>query len=133
MEVRMRSSHRLRAGIAVGTLALALAGPACSKYGGGGGTKTSNPPGGGGGGGVTVNQTNFKFGPSDPSVASGGSIKIVNASNTTHTFTVTGQNIDVVLDGGKSQSVAISLPAGTYQFECRFHVGLGMKGTLTVT
>jgi plastocyanin len=112
-------------------LSVALVGAACSKYGGGGGVASS--PTAGGGGGVTVNQTNFKFGPSNPSVASGGSIKIVNASNTSHTFTVTGQNIDVVLNGGKSQSVTVSLPAGTYPFECRFHAGLGMKGTLTVT
>ena len=34
---------------------------------------------------------------------------------------------------GQSQNVTINLAPGTYQFICRFHVGLGMKGTLTVT
>jgi len=38
-----------------------------------------------------------------------------------------------VNQGGKSATVKIDLPAGTYPFICTFHVGSGMKGTLTVT
>jgi plastocyanin len=59
---------------------------------------------------------------------------VKNSNPTTpHTFTVTGQSIDITNDAGQSQTVTINLPAGTYPFICRFHQGLGMKGTLTVT
>jgi len=50
-----------------------------------------------------------------------------------HTFTITGKGIDVVNSPGQSQNVTINLAPGTYQFICRFHVSLGMRGTLTVT
>ena len=84
---------------------------------GGGGTTT-----GGGGGGTstdTISQANYSFTPSRPSVKSGD--------------TVTGQNIDVTVQPGKSAKVKVDLPAGTYPFVCTFHESLGMTGTLTVS
>ena len=44
-----------------------------------------------------------------------------------------GKGIDLVNAAGQSQTVAISLAPGTYTFICRFHVGSGMQGTLTVS
>jgi plastocyanin len=104
-------------------------------YGGGG--YGSGGGGGGGGGGasaMTVTQANYQFTPSTFSVASGDTITVTNSTpGTPHTFTVTGQTIDVTVSPASSQDVTIDLPAGTYPFVCRFHQASGMTGTLTVT
>jgi len=97
----------------------------------GGGTTTS------GGSGATstdtISEVNYTFNPSKPLVKSGSAITIKNTTtDTPHNFTVTGQNIDVTLQPGKSAKVKIDLPPGTYPFFCSFHQSLGMTGTLTV-
>ena len=63
----------------------------------------------------------------------GDTIAIDDVSSISHTFTIDGQNIDVVNGAGQGQTVTLSLAPGTYKFICRFHVGAGMQGTLTVT
>jgi plastocyanin len=73
------------------------------------------------------------FSPTSLSVKQGVTIMVSDVGTTQHTFTITGKGIDVVNNPGQTQSVAINLAPGTYQFICRFHVGFGMKGTLTVT
>jgi plastocyanin len=85
--------------------------------------------------GVTLQQGagGFVFAPTTLTVTKGESINVTNVGTVAHTFTITGKGIDVVNNPGQSQQVAITLPPGTYQFICRFHVSLGMKGTLTVT
>jgi plastocyanin len=102
-------------------------------YGSGGG---SGSGGGDGGGPVTgsVVAANYAFTPSNVTVASGASIEVKNSTpQTPHTFTVTGEDIDVALDPQSTSKVTIDLPPGTYAFECRYHAGSGMKGTLIVT
>ena len=98
----------------------------------GGGTTTTS----GGGGGTptdTISEANYSFTPSKPSVKSSTTVTIKNTTtDTPHNFTVTGQNIDVTLQPGKSAKVKIDLPPGTYPFFCSFHQSLGMTGTLTV-
>jgi plastocyanin len=98
----------------------------------GGGTTTTS----GGGGGTptdTISEANYSFTPSKPSVKSGTTVTLKNTTtDTPHNFTVTGQNIDVTLQPGKSAKVKIDLPPGTYPFFCSFHQSLGMTGTLTV-
>jgi plastocyanin len=110
---------------------------ASSTSGGGGGYGSGGGGGGGGGGGasaMTVTQANYQFSPSKFSVASGDTITVTNSTpGTPHTFTVTGQAIDVTVSPASSQDVTIDLPAGTYPFVCRFHQASGMTGTLTVT
>ncbi|MDP9231856.1 MAG: cupredoxin domain-containing protein [Actinomycetota bacterium] len=74
------------------------------------------------------------FSPTTLTVPQGQTITISNVSpSTTHTFTVTGQTIDLTNQGGQSQQLTIDLPPGTYPFICRFHVSQGMKGTLIVS
>ncbi len=73
------------------------------------------------------------FTPTTVTVPHGSTITVNNSSSIPHTFTVSGQGIDVTNPGGSSQAVTIDLPAGTYPFICRFHVSSGMKGTLVVT
>ena len=76
----------------------------------------------------------FVFSPTTLTVTQGQTINISNVSpSTPHTFTVTGQTIDLTNQGGQSQQLTIDLPPGTYPFVCRFHVSSGMQGTLTVT
>jgi plastocyanin len=117
------------------TEASSTSGGGSGGYGGGG--YGSGGGGGGGGGGasaMTVTQANYQFSPSTFSVASGDTITVTNSTpGTPHTFTVTGQTIDVTVSPASSQDVTIDLPAGTYPFVCRFHQASGMTGTLTVT
>jgi plastocyanin len=65
-------------------------------------------------------------------VTQGQTIKLVNVSDAAHTFTVTGQGIDIETLPGKTAKVTIDLPPGTYPFVCHFHESMGMKGTLVV-
>lgn len=103
-----------------------------SGYTGGGGY------GGGGGGGMTATTVmegpgnSFTFSPSTLTVKQGDTITLDNVSDTPHTFTVTGQSIDVETQPGKTAQVTIDLPPGTYPFVCRFHESMGMTGTLVV-
>lgn len=74
----------------------------------------------------------FTFSPSTVTVHQGQTITLTNVSDTAHTFTVTGQGIDIETMPGKTDTVTIDLPPGTYPFVCRFHESMGMKGTLMV-
>jgi plastocyanin len=87
------------------------------------------------GGTVTVREgpgNGYTFAPSTVKVNLGQTITVDNVSQVPHTFTVTGQGIDVETQPGKTSQITIDLPAGTYPFFCRFHVSLGMKGKLVV-
>jgi len=145
-----------RRGLLLGFVVLALVGAACGKSatasenGGGSsgsgtstgssGTSGSNGYGGGGGGGGAMMATTvlegpdngFTFSPSTVTVHQGQTITLTNVSDTPHTFTVTGQGIDIETMPGKTDKVTIDLPPGTYPFVCRFHESMGMKGTLVV-
>jgi len=70
--------------------------------------------------------------PSTITVKRGTTLELDNVSNTAHTFTVTGQNIDVETQPGQTSQVTIDLAPGSYPFFCRFHQSLGMTGTLVV-
>ena len=98
-------------------------------YGSGGGTVGVSPSQ------VQVQQGvgGLVFSPSKISVTRGTQIVVADPGSFQHTFTIAGQGIDVVNDPGQFQTVAITIPAGTYTFVCRFHQAQGMKGTLTVT
>jgi plastocyanin len=118
---------------------LALVGVACSKSASPSinpaatsppGSSTSPSPAG-----ATVQQGagGLVFSPTTLTAKMGESITVANVGSASHTFTITGKGIDVVNSPGQSQSVTIDLAPGTYEFICRFHVSLGMTGTLTVT
>jgi plastocyanin len=107
-----------------------LVGAACSS-----GNSSSSTASGGGS--TTLEQgpsDQLVFSPTSITVAKGTSITVKNVSSSTaHTFTVTGQGIDITNQAGESKNVTIDLPPGTYPFVCTFHESQGMKGTLTVT
>ncbi len=151
-----------RRGLLLGFVVLALVGAACGKSAtasesgrsssgsrsgtgtGSSGTSGSNGSGGSGGygaggGGAMMATTvlegpdnGFTFSPSTVTVHQGRTITLTNVSDTVHTFTVTGQGIDIETMPGKTDTVTIDLPPGTYPFVCRFHESMGMKGTLVV-
>ena len=146
-----------RRGLLLGFVVLALVGAACgnsataserggssSGSGSGTGTGSSGTTGinggyGAGGGGAMMATTvlegpdnGFTFSPSTVTVHQGQTITLTNVSDTAHTFTVTGQGIDIETMPGKTDTVTIDLPPGTYPFVCRFHESMGMKGTLVV-
>ncbi|MDP9329945.1 MAG: cupredoxin domain-containing protein [Actinomycetota bacterium] len=73
------------------------------------------------------------FDPATFSVKTGDTITVSNVGSVQHTFTITGEDVDVTNSPGASQDVTIDLAPGTYPFICRFHQSSGMKGTLTVT
>jgi plastocyanin len=103
-------------------------------YGGGGGGGQS--PSAGPAASATVKQGaggQLAFTPATLTVKQGDTIEIDDVASIPHTFTIDGQGVDVVNEGGQKQAVDITLAPGTYTFICRFHVSLGMKGTLTVT
>jgi plastocyanin len=84
---------------------------------------------------VTVREgpgNGYTFAPSTVTVNRGQLITVDNVSQAPHTFTVTGHGIDVETQSGKTSQITIDLPPGSYPFICRFHVSLGMKGTLVV-
>jgi plastocyanin len=131
---RIRSSRRVRAltGLA---LLVALAGVGCSKS-----STPSATPGTPTTGGAAATKTivqgangQLVFFPSSVSVKTGSTLTIQNVGSVPHTFTISGQGVDVTNDTGQTHQVTLSLSPGTYPFICRFHESSGMTGTLTVT
>jgi plastocyanin len=111
---------------------LGLAGVACSKGSTASATGSTSAPGGGG---ATLEQGAggaLVFSPTTLTVKQGTTITVTNVGSVAHTFTVTGQSIDVENQQGQSQQVAVDLAPGTYPFICRFHVSQGMTGTLII-
>jgi plastocyanin len=84
------------------------------------------------GGASALSAKDFAFTPTTLSVKSGGSVKFTNTGSVEHSFTVNGQSISKDVEAGESATIKVSLPAGTYQFHCKYHP-TQMKGTLTVS
>lgn len=80
---------------------------------------------------VEVELDDFYFGPTfvrgAPSKAY--TLKLKNAGDVVHTFTVDGFPVDVTVQPGATADATISLPgSGAVRFYCRFHAGQGMQG-----
>jgi plastocyanin len=136
---------RCRQGLLIGIVALALVAAACGRSASAsenGGTTAPTPthslsPSYG----MPPSNTktviegpgnSFSFMPSTINVKQGTTLTLKNVSDTAHTFTVTGQGIDVETQPGETSEVTIDLEPGSYPFICRFHESLGMIGTLVV-
>jgi plastocyanin len=81
-------------------------------------------------GGPTVKAVNFDFGPKRVSVTPGDSVTWKNVEGR-HTVTAKKGNFDQVISGDERVSRKFKKP-GTWRYICRFHVDLGMKGTVVV-
>lgn len=82
-----------------------------------------------------VDADNFFFSPSAlvGSASQTLTITVKNQGTAPHTFTIDGAGVDVEVLPGQEQDVTVTFPdSGSVGFYCRFHVGSGMKGQLTV-
>jgi plastocyanin len=100
--------------------------------------EATGPTGAGGGaaaGATEVTMTEYSFDPSDPSVASGDSLEVVNDGEIPHNLTVEGSDLATAdLEGGGSEDLTVDLDPGEYEIICSIadHAAQGMTGTLTV-
>lgn len=81
-----------------------------------------------------------KFTPDTLTASAGQVVKLTlkNVGATIHNFELKNAGIpkdgSTDVTGGQIKNITFTAPApGTYTFDCKYHVALGMKGTLTVT
>jgi plastocyanin len=82
-----------------------------------------------------ISMTEYSFDPSDPTVASGDSLEVVNDGELPHNLTVEDTDLATSdLDAGGSEELTVDLDPGDYEFICTIgdHAAQGMTGTLTV-
>ena len=81
----------------------------------------------------------YRFAPDAVSIQQGSTIQLTNAGDVEHNLTVDSQNVVIYAGVGQSSSAQISLPPGSYTFQCtiveagKTHGSQGRKGTLVVT
>ena len=82
---------------------------------------------------LEIEADNFYF---EPTVIKGKpgqrlTLTIKNSSSTEHNFTVKSQHVNKDLNGGKTETVTVTLPSsGTISFFCEYHRTSGMAGGL---
>lgn len=84
------------------------------------------------GNGVAVTAENFAFSPTSIPVEAGASVELTftNADDTQHSFTAEDLEVDLVVDGGGSDTATFTAPdSGEADFFCKFHES--MTGTIT--
>ena len=82
-----------------------------------------------------ITMTEYSFDPSDPTVAAGDTLDVVNDGEIPHNLTVEGADLATSdLEGGASEDLTVDLDPGEYEFICSIadHAAQGMTGTLTV-
>ena len=72
-----------------------------------------------------------RFSPSTVTIAVGDRVRVVNDDTSHHTFTDAGVFDSGDLGPSTSYSYRFTR-AGTFDFVCSYHQGVGMKGTVTV-
>jgi plastocyanin len=96
------------------------------------------------GGGATVNvvakDMRFALRPKGVSQASAGTITfvVINDDPMPHDFAIEVNGVEhktAMIDAGKTESLAVDLEPGTYQYRCTVtgHSLAGMRGTFTIT
>jgi len=79
---------------------------------------------------VDIEQDNFYFKKTFIKGTAGTvTVKLENEGNTQHSFTIDDQNIDEVVQPGKTKTVTVKLTDGQpVNFYCKFHRSSGMQG-----
>ncbi|MGZ4132890.1 MAG: cupredoxin domain-containing protein [Actinomycetota bacterium] len=81
---------------------------------------------------TSVELSNFDYTPGCVAATASDTLTLTNSSDTPHTFTVKGTDVNVSLDGGKTAEVALTgVQPGTYAVVCQYHPQ--MVGALKVT
>jgi len=99
-------------------------------------TTTSTVPVGNGNTTVTVNMVEYAFQLSLSTFPSGKVTFVINnKGNEVHNFAILGNKAGAQIAPGTSETWTVSLPAGTYNYQCDvpFHASFGMVGQFTVT
>ncbi len=97
---------------------------------------TSTVPVGNGNTTVTVNMVEYAFQLSLSTFPSGKVTFVINnKGNEVHNFAILGNKAGAQIAPGTSETWTVSLPAGTYNYQCDvpFHASFGMVGQFTVT
>ncbi len=125
--------------VLVAVLGLGLTACGGGDRGGTGGTDGTDSTGGTGcedltsGATFTLTISGSAFHPDCFTAKASQGITIVNEDSATHSFTISGSQVDVTIDAGQTfngEPVTGVLEPGTYDFFCRFHPS--MTGTITV-
>ena len=85
---------------------------------------------------VTVNMVEYAFQLSQSTMPSGKVTFVINnKGNEVHNFAILGNKAGAQIGPGASETWTVSLPAGTYNYQCDvpFHASFGMVGQFTVT
>ncbi|MGE5227638.1 MAG: cupredoxin domain-containing protein [Planctomycetaceae bacterium] len=81
---------------------------------------------------TSVELSNFEYAPACTAATAADTLTITNTSDTPHTFTVKGTDVNVSVDGGKTAEIALTgIQPGTYAVVCQYHPQ--MVGALKVT
>jgi len=108
-------------------LAIAVAVLPAYSTSGGGGTTCDTPTKT-----TTVDMQNMAFTTACVSATANDTLSLVNHDQAPHTFTVKGTSINVNIDGGQTQSAALTgIAPGTYSVICTYHPT--MTETLQIT
>jgi plastocyanin len=88
-------------------------------------------------GAITVCASEFNFGVKTITAPAGPlTVTVINTGAVGHTFTILGQNLNLVVSSHNDEKTGtVTLPKGTYTFECTVpgHAQAGMKGTLEIS
>jgi uncharacterized cupredoxin-like copper-binding protein len=85
---------------------------------------------------VNVNMVEYAFQLSQSTIPSGQvTFVIKNSGNEVHNFAILGNKAGAQIGPGTSETWTVSLPPGTYNYDCDvpFHADRGMTGQFTVT
>ena len=85
---------------------------------------------------VTVNMVEYSFQLSQSTIPSGQITFVINnKGNEVHNFAILGNKAGAQIAPGTSETWAVSLPPGTYNYQCDvpFHAANGMVGVFVVT
>jgi plastocyanin len=81
---------------------------------------------------TSVQLSNFQYSPACTAATAADTLTISNTSDTPHTFTVKGTDVNVSVDGGKTAEIALTgIAPGTYTVVCQYHPQ--MVGALKIT
>jgi len=99
-------------------------------------TTTAPPASSPAGNQVTITMVDFNFNPASVTASTSQDIVLTNTGSALHNFSIDKLHIDQDVQPGQSVTLKApgsAVPAGTYDFFCKYHKSQGMVGTLIAT
>jgi|ERR687892_810492 plastocyanin len=76
------------------------------------------------------------FDPTCLAVSSTQALNLDNAGEALHNFSLPDQGVDIDVESGEQEETDtfedLGVEAGTYRFECKYHLAQGMVGTIVI-